>query len=387
MPPRRVALVIGQLHLGGAERQLYELAARLDRSRHDPLVVCLSELTAPYAERLARLGIPVETLPRAGNREWGRARALARLLARHRVDLSHAFLLAANAYVYAAQMIESGAGLVRRRRPFIASSRVSSPPVGWLPALVHRRAFRAAAAVIANSRKVIEHTSRLYGVPQERFHLIHNGVALEEFPVSPSQQESQRREQTRRVLGAVDDTSVLVGTMGRLAPQKNLDLFLDLAARLSAHPVLGQRTRFAIVGEGPARDELEAGARRRGLTGRLVFAGAREDVATVLSAFDLFVLTSDYEGLPNVILEAMAAFRPVVATRADGAEELVTHGVTGYLAQRGDVEGLARGVETLAGDPNARREMGLKARARIESDFTVERMVALTTALYDQVLG
>lgn len=385
MPPRNVALVIGQLQLGGAERQLYELAIRLDRTRFDPLVVCLSGVTEPFAGRLESRGIPVEVIPRAGHFEIGRVRALAGILRRREIDLAHSFLLAANAYVYASRCYLALTG--RRRPRFIASSRVCSPAVGAGTMALHRRAFRAASAVIANSRIVGDHTRRMYGLSEGRIRVIHNGLPLEDYSPPPGDPRGEEpiRSAARREL-EVPEGAILVGTLARLSPQKNLDLFLDLAERLAPRPADAAAVRFVLVGTGPSEGELKARASARGLDDRVRFAGARQDVYRVLTAIDIFVLTSRFEGLPNAIMEAMAAGRPVVATRSGGTEELVTDGETGYLVA-GDTAELADRVSRLASDAGLRAAMGRRGRARIETSFAVETMVFRTMSLYDEVLG
>ena len=189
----------------------------------------------------------------------------------------------------------------------------------------------------------------------------------------------------RRELGAARQ-DIVIGTLGRLARQKNIELFLEMAAGL-IDSTRGRRLRFVVAGDGPALGGLQAAARERGLTDAVMFAGARQDVARVLRAFDIFVLTSDFEGLPNSVMEAMASARPVVATRAGGTEEVVDDGVSGYLVAPGDAKGLVKHVTLLAGDPGLRRRMGKEGRARIAAEFSVQKMVERTTALYDEIIG
>jgi glycosyltransferase involved in cell wall biosynthesis len=383
--PRRLALVIGQLQMGGAERQLFELAVRLDRSRWEPVVVCLSEVAEPFAGRLKARGIAVEVLSRSTHYDPGRAFRLWRLLSRQRIDLAHSFLLAANAYVWAATRPGAAIGA---GPPYIASSRlVISPASGWLR-LVHQRAFRAAAAVIANSMRVGDFTRNLYDLPSGRIRVIHNGIDVASFLAKAG----GVRESVRRELG-IPREALVVGSLGRLSPQKNLDLFLEMAGRLvsgeakGAGGVAGGGLRFVLAGGGPALEDLRTRVARLGLDDRVVFTGPRQDVAQVLSSFDIFVLTSHTEGLPNAVMEAMAAGLPVVATRAGGTEELVEDAVTGHLVELGDGSALSGKVESLLADPEARLRMGQAGLRRVEREFSIERMVEQTVALYDEVLG
>jgi glycosyltransferase involved in cell wall biosynthesis len=370
---RRVALVVGQLHTGGAERQLYELATRLDPERFEPLVVCLSEVSEPWAGRLRARGVEVEVLRRARSRDMGRVLSLARLLRGRRVALAHSFLLAANAYTWAATRL--GGGI-----PYIASSRTCIPPVDRWSWRVHRRAFRRARAVIVNARGVGEFTRHLYGLRAELLRVIPNGVALEAFAGAAG------RGAVLRAQWGVADGAAVIGTLGRLSPEKNLAVFLRMAALLRPRRA-GDGWRCVVVGEGPARPGLEDLAASLGLGGRVIFAGEQDDVAAALAAMDLFVMTSDTEGMPNAVLEAMAAGLPVVATRVGGTPEVVVPGETGYLLPRRDAEGMAGRVAALLDDPGERRRLGEAGRERVTRDFSAETMVRATCALYEEVLA
>jgi len=371
MQPHNVALVVGQLQHGGAERQLFELAVRLDRSFFLPYVVCLSEVTHPYAGWLTEAGIEVAILPRAGHRDPGRVRRLARLLAERRTDLSHSFLLAANAYTWAASWLSG-------RRPFIASSRTCIPAAGVLATAIHRRAFRAARGVIANSRRVMQFTCDRYAVPVHSVRVVHNGVDLKSFP-APS---DDVRSAVRRAMGIAPE-EILIGTIGRASPEKNLEMLLEVA---SALPTASPRCRVAIVGDGPALAGLKAKAVASGLGDRAIFTGERHDVAPLLGAIDIFALTSKTEGLPNAVMEAMACGRPVVATDVGGTGELVEDGVSGFLVASGDVSRMTDRIVALARSAERRRAIGEAARARIAAAFTVEGMVTRTTAIYEKAL-
>lgn len=374
MAGRRLAVVVGQLQRGGAERQLFELVTRLDRSLYDPLVICLSEVVDPYAGRLSEAGVEVIVAPRAGHRDLSRVRALASILSGRRIDLAHSFLLAANAYTWAATRLSG-------RRPYIASSRTCMPPRGRFAAWVHRRAFAGASAVIANAGAVMAFTSDLYGLPAERITVIPNGVDLRPFDAAAADRE-RRREAVRSRLGLARD-AVVAGAVGRLSPEKNFPLLVEAARRVRRES--GTPVHVVVAGDGPERDRLAASIRRSGLGGTVTLAGASDDVPTLMTCFDLFAQTSETEGLPNAVMEAMAASLPVAATRVGGTAELVDDGASGLLVPPGDAEAMAGAIDRLARDPSMRARLGRRGRERIEADFTVERMVDRTVALYDRV--
>lgn len=177
------------------------------------------------------------------------------------------------------------------------------------------------------------------------------------------------RRVTRQELGWTEE-EVVVGTIGRLMPDKGLMFLLDAAAAIvGTFP----RVHFLIVGEGPQRAELERRIRGLNLADRVRLTGFREDVPRLLQTMDVFVLASLAEALPIALLEAMAAARPVVATDVGGVREAVVDGETGFIVPPRDAEALARATLSLLCDAERRRAMGERGRARVASTFTLER--------------
>jgi glycosyltransferase involved in cell wall biosynthesis len=170
--------------------------------------------------------------------------------------------------------------------------------------------------------------------------------------------------------------------VGRLSAEKNMALFVSMAAEVAARR---PETRFVVVGDGPERAALERQAGPLARDGRIRFAGARADVRAALGAMDLFVLTSDTEGLPNAVMEAMGAALPVVATRVGGTSEVVGDGETGRLVPPGRIGPLVAGVEEVLRDPDLARAMGAAGRERMRTEFGVGRMVASTRRLYEDL--
>lgn len=368
---RKVVLVIGQLQQGGAEGQLALLARGLAGAGFVPAVACLSEVAEPHASSLRRDGIEVTLFPRRGRRDVARVRGLASMLRETGAHLVHSFLVGANAYAYAASRL---AGL----RRLIVSSRTTMPIPSRASRLVHSWVFRSASKVIANAESVKEFTSAYYGVPAASIRVVRNGVDTAGARAAAGDRAAARAEM------GVPAEAVLVGTVGRLSREKNLDLFVDLAAALARE---SPSTRFAVVGDGPRRDALARSIRTAGLTERVALPGARSDVQRLLAAMDVFVLTSDTEGLPNAVLEAMAAGLPVVATRVGGVGELVADGLSGHLVPPGQIVPLLTAVRALVADPGLRARQGSAGLGRIASDFGVARMIEATAGVYEEVLS
>jgi glycosyltransferase involved in cell wall biosynthesis len=230
-------------------------------------------------------------------------------------------------------------------------------------------------AVVAVSDEVAGSIARHAGgrVPVR---VIRNGI---EVPAAAEVREGGTA--VRASLGIPPDVPV-VGTVAVMRVQKRLDLWLEAARRIAEER---PETQFLLVGDGPLRADTEAAATRLGLT-RVHFPGLQEEVAPWLAALDLFLISSEFEGLPLAVLEAMAAGVPVVATAVGGIPEVVDPGRSGVLVPFGDPAALAAAVAGLLGDPERRRTLAAAGRRRVEEAFGVERMARELEALYREVL-
>ena len=189
------------------------------------------------------------------------------------------------------------------------------------------------------------------------------------------------REGARRELG-VAEGDIVVGGVGRLEAQKRFDMLIDAVAQLlPRHP----RLRLIIAGDGSLRQALEAQARAVLPCSAYQFAGHHEDIIRLHHAFDLFVQSSDYEGTPNAVLEAMALETPIVATRAGGTTELIADSVRGLLVPCGDPTALAHAIERTVLNPEAARARAITARIGVERDLSFEARMRTVEAIYEAV--
>jgi glycosyltransferase involved in cell wall biosynthesis len=359
----KVLYVITELDVGGAEKALYELATRLSRAAWQPEVACLSG-TGILGADLRERGIPVHFLHARG--AWD-VRALWRLRRPIRgADIVHSFLYHAN---MAARLAAVGTGVAA----VVCSARVaerSRPGRRRLDCLTHRL-VDAEVCVSAGVRDFLASG----GFPKRKLFVIPNGVDVQRF--------EGRDAAFKERLGIRPDAP-LITTIGRLHEQKGMAYLLRAASSvLRSHP----HCHFLIVGTGPLEGELRAAARALHLADGLTFFGHCDDVPAVLKATDVFVLASLWEGMPNVILEAMAAGLPIVATRVEGTEDLIEHGETGMLVLPRDVPGLASGITRFLDEPERAQRFGAAARERVRSHFSLESMVRRHEALYADLLA
>jgi starch synthase (maltosyl-transferring) len=362
-----VALVITDLNVGGAERMLVALATRLDRRRWRPSVICLDR-EGPLAGPLRAVGVEVDCLGVRPGRPLRALAMLARSFRRQAPRLVQSFLFHAN---LAARLAAPLAGA-----PWVLGGlRVAEHEKRWHQVL-DRLTARLAAGSVCVSRGVERFSREVVGLATERLTVIPNGVDPGPF--------DQAEPLPRTALG-VPPGADLALSVGRLDVQKGVADLLD-----AAEWVIARRPdwHLVLVGEGPERPWLLARiAARPALAERVHWLGRRDDVPALLATADVLVLASLWEGMPNVVLEAMAARRPVVATAVEGSEDLVAPGRTGWLVPPRDPTALGQALLEAALDPDRRRRYGAAGRARVQAEFSVERMVMAYQRLWAGLLG
>ena len=355
MVKTRIALVIESLGRGGAQRQLALLLAHLNRGEFEPVVVSLAG-AGIWSPEIRGLDVPLVELPRRGG-PAARLLALTRTLRALRPDLVHTFLLYDNIYGTPAALLARAPRLVASRR--YDPDAAERSPKHWL----NRRLIYLADAVVCNTARAVRTAPRW---PAPRHVLIPNAFA----PVA-----AMSREAARADIGLGRD-DLVIGNVGRLVAVKNPGLFAAVAETVRRrYPA----ARFVWIGDGPLAGAL---ANEPGVT----VTGDRPNAAALLLAFDVFLVTSDREGMSNALMEAMGASLACVATNAGGNEELVIDGECGYVRGVRDVVALAQCVERFLADRDLGRSFGTNARRRMETEFTAPRMADRMQALYRQVV-
>jgi glycosyltransferase involved in cell wall biosynthesis len=383
--PIRVLRVIARLNVGGPALHVTYLARGLaERGYETTLVagdVARGEASMSFVAEQA--GVEVVTLPGLSRelspvRDALAAFRLARLIRKLRPDVVHTHTAKAGAVGRAAAL------LARTRRPVVVHTfhgHVLRGYFGTGGTLVFRAIetllARTSDRLIAVSPEVRDELVALHVAPRQKFSVVRLGIELEprvHFDGDPA--EVRRRH-------GIPEGKFVVGWFGRMTAVKRTD---DLLTMLAGVRERGVDALLLLVGDGDDRERLEQRAHDLGLARSCLFLGYQEDVAPWYAICDAVVLTSASEGTPVTIIEALAAGRPVVATKVGGVPDVVDEGETGFLVRPHDTHALAERLEILAGDPIRRRAMGELGRARMLERYAVKRLVDDVDALYRELL-
>jgi glycosyltransferase involved in cell wall biosynthesis len=386
--PIKVLRVIARLNVGGPALHVAYLTAGLaDRGYETTLVAgTLARGEESMAAVSEARGVRIETLP-ALHREIGPLRdaqailRLARLIRRERPTILHTHTAKAGAVGRLAALLAGSA-----RPPIIVHTfhghvlrGYFNPLTTFAFRMLERWLARVTTALVAVSPEVRDDLVRLHVAPVSKFTVVRLGIELDERTDAA---EAVRAE-TRRQLGVRQD-AFIVGWVGRMTAVKRTD---DVVRALRGLVDRGVDAYLCLVGDGPDRDQLERYAHELGVVKRCLFVGYQEDVARFYSAMDALLLPSVNEGTPVSVIEALAAQRPVVATRVGGTPDVIRDGVDGFLVEVGDVDALSERLAELAADPERRARMGAVGRERVLGRYAVERLVEDIDRLYRELLA
>jgi len=368
--------LIDNLDSGGAQRQAVELARHL-RRRHDVEVrFAVYRDIDFYGERLREAEIPVDVIPKSGPLDLAFAIRLARWLREAQPDLVHAFLLRPVVWGLLAVRLLPAA----HRPVFVAGERSGLVASSMRLQVLQTACYRLADAVTANAAPVARAIHDRLGVPESRLHYLPNGIDLEEWDTlaaAPCPFE-------------VEPYRFHVALVGGLRVEKNHALLLQALQRVQEETRRGWCVWF-IGGETGIAGHAERVRRRvmeLGLGSLVRFAPPTAAIAAVMRRLDVIVLPSMFEGLPNILLEAMASRLPAIATAVGNVTEMIEDGCTGLVVPPGDAAALAKALLRVAEmTPEARRAMGDAARVAVESRYQMEVVAARYLDLYEGLLS
>jgi len=369
---RRITVfhLIGSLRVGGAEQQLVSLVPLFDREKFRIIVGTLQpgggleNVLAESGIEYVNLSFRVRTFVQCMLR-------LAGILRREKVDILHTHIAYTSFFGRLAGLCsrvpfmvttDHGQHLWKKRWEVMAD---------WA---LNR--FTACRVAVTGDVAEILHTRD--HTPRNKIIVVPNGVDVERFRV-----DSSRGKAVRKELGISDDT-VVVGTVARLSWAKALEVLVETTAELVKRL---PKVRCVIVGDGSLRGEVEQCVKDLGMQDYVLMTGTRMDVPELLSAFDVFVLSSRTEGLPVSLLEAMAAGRPIASTRVGGIPEVVTDRKEALLVEPGDPHALADAIVEIVSDPRLAAELARNAEERVGAEYSIAATVRKLERVYCDLLS
>jgi glycosyltransferase involved in cell wall biosynthesis len=362
----RVLHILANLGTGGAERMAAHIATRLDPQRFDVAVLSISKpLGTDIEQSLADAGIKVFYLGKSLGFDYRTYAKLHRVLREFHPDIVHThvhvlrYALPSMLFLKPAVMLHTVHNLAEQE---------VEPRGRWL----QKFAFKRGVIPVAVAQEVAASLTRLYKIPPCA--VVGNCIPTEQyaFPKTP-------RAEWRAAAG-FKEADVLFGCVARFAPQKNHTLMLQAFAQ---GPARDPRAHLVLSGAGELLEAAKAQANSLGLSDRIHFLGVRTDIPDVLAALDVFVLSSDFEGNPLSVIEAMAAGLPAVSTAAGGVPELIENGKQGFVVPVRDVDGLAKSMTLLLQNKKMRETMGAAAARRATDNFDISVMIKAYQQLYE----
>lgn len=368
-----ILFIINKLVIGGAEHQLIELAKRINKDKYNIVVGCLYDSKELHGNYRGIYGIEKVCFYRKHKYDFFFFLKLLKFLIDNRIDIIQLYLTPSKFFgMVAALVCRIPVKIIAER-----GTEFPHPTIGNLFYVNFERFLMKFANVIVVNSEAGKRFIRKKGIESSKLSVIYNGIDPERISLNRNSMDVRKEF-------SIEEDSPIIGIIATLTPKKDHYTFLKSAKEIIER---FPSVKFLIVGDGPLRPKLEHLADELGLNSNAIFAGNRSDVATLISIFDIAVLSSKHtEGCSNFILEAMGMRKPVVATDVGGNEELVVDGVTGKIVPKTDCASLAEAIIWMLRNPAASKELGENGYERVRKYFGVERMVKKYEAIYESLL-
>lgn len=365
-------ILAGGLGLGGSEQQLFLLMRHISQDDFACHILVFNPEQDYFTKPLQQAGITIWPMPKAYKKIWQRSYHVYQVIRQIRPQIVHSWTFHDNAY----------AGIIGRLSgvPICWGSQRNAyvvPAVQKLPTFLRYLCFYTVSKIVFNSKTAADEFVQL-GYPRERMVILQNCLDIVEKPPITLELPPSIREKLRGYR--------IIGTVGNLRRQKNHLMFVEGIARLLSHH---KDIRAVIVGQEVADEpevwhEIEQRIKELNVTDRIYLIGFHPNARQLMQYFSIFCLTSDYEGMPNVVMEAMEACCPIVATRVGDVPQLINDGVHGKLVEVGDVDAFAQALSDLLQNPKLMQEMAKASQKRMCEAFDCRRTARELATLYKQ---
>ncbi|MGA1840812.1 MAG: glycosyltransferase [bacterium] len=354
---------------GGAEHAVYKIVKHIDRKMFLPIVACLGN-NPVFIDQIIENGVKIYPLNMRSVFDILVIPKLCLILKKEKIDIIHTQLFKSDFFGRIAGKIAGTRIIISTIQNMESFRRYKALN------LIDRLTGLFNYKIISVSDIVRDFTISKTGLPPGKFITIYNFVDIDDY--NSLKGLSSENRMRRKKLGLTED-NIVIGNIGRLAPQKSQKDFIIAASQVVKN---FPQTRFVIAGEGPLLNDLSRLAEKLSLKGKIIFTGFIKDIREIFSIMDIFVLTSLWEGFPLTICEAMASYVPVVSTNVGGVPEMIEHGITGLLTEPGNIEQLKDAICKLIRDKDLSGRLARTARKRVEEKFSLKEILKQTERLY-----
>lgn len=373
-----ILFIIDNIEFGGGERVFSQIIRGLNTDKFNTFVA--SRPGGTFAEKLREVGVQIEPLDMTSRYNLGNVLRLKKIIKTKNIQIVHSQGGRADFYARIAAKIANAPILISSIAMLVEGYDVGilrKSLYVFMDRWTEKWVDKFIILTEALRRTLIER----HNIPQEKIIKIHNGIEIEEY--NPDLEEIRNKKlEIRKEFGLKTDTPV-IGAIGRLVWQKGFEYLIEAMSEvLKKYP----DAKFLIAGEGPLKNRLVAESEKLSVVDRIAFAGFRSDVKEILASIDVLAMPSLLEGLPLVLLEAMAMAKTIVATRIDGITEVLEDGKTGLLVPAKNSHALADVLIEILKDKKKASLLGRNARKMAEEKFSVERMVRQTESVYEKLL-
>ncbi|RLG88384.1 MAG: hypothetical protein DRO16_05140 [Thermoprotei archaeon] len=348
---KKICFVIGTLVAGGAEKQLYYLIKYLDREKFQPVVIALR---SGSMENDFREIVKIKIIGKRWKIDPFFFFNLFHSIKEEKVDILHSFMFTSNTWGRIC-------GVLLKIPVIVASERSMDLWKKWYHFKIDKILGNFTIKIICVSEEVKNYYLKKTELPESKFAVIENGVNLEEI------EKTEYKKELKDEFGIKEEDFVIL-TGGRLCKEKSIDVLLSVVPELRKEI---KNLKILIVGEGEEKRNLMEIVKKLNIENSVVFTGFRRDILSIIKISDIVVLTSKWEGMPNLILEGMALGKSVISTDIGGSKEIIEDGVNGFLLKYGDKKALVDKIIYLYKNPEVRKKMGEEGYKIVKKRFNL----------------
>ncbi len=361
----KVFIVIDHLGTGGAQQQVMEYLKYADQSRYAITVVSLDPTKNFIGDNIKNFRYEVISIAHHGFFNPSTIQKLVQLFKKEKPDIVHTYLFTSDTY---GRLSAKLAGV----KHIICSIRNNDLWKKPQHIFIDRILAKFTSAITINAESMRTFLVQKEKIVPDKITRIYNGLDLRRF-------DHLNNPKDLKKIFQIPSNALIVGMVARFSDQKDQKTFLEAAKMITEK---NEAIYFLVIGDGSSRKAFEAQYK----SSHIIFTGLSKDTPNMINIFDIGVLSTHYEGCPNVVLEYMACFKPVVATNVDGCPELVLEGETGFLVPESRPEIMAEKLRILLKNKDLREQMGKRGRERVEKNFTSQILAKNTEGLYKKLL-